>query len=204
MSCTNDLWNYLTCVFHQTSKGPPPCDDKEGHYIIVPDDMIFKRCMPFSNLRLPFLIVIHPDRTVRLLGQGTFGKVVEAVDTHTSTRVAIKIIRAIPKYRDASKIEVRVLQRLKEKDPHNEKYVLFLSIVTLFDHLTSKCIHLLNWFDHRNHICLVSELFGMCVYDFLKENDFAPFPRQQIQSFARQLLGSVACTYQTLLVLFYF
>jgi len=32
----------------------------------------------------------------------------------------------------------------------------------------------------------------MCLYDFLKENDFAPFPRQHIQSFARQLLGSVA------------
>lgn len=58
----------------------------------------------------------------------------------------------------------------------------------------SKCIHLLNWFDYRNHICLVSELLGMCVYDFLKENDFAPFPRDHIQSFAQQLLGSVACT----------
>ena len=33
----------------------------------------------------------------------------------------------------------------------------------------------------------------MCVYDFLKENEFAPFPRHHIQSFARQLLGSVAC-----------
>ena len=63
----------------------------------------------------------HVDRTVRLLGQGTFGKVVEAVDTETNKRVAIKIIRAIPKYRDASKIEVRVLQRLKEKDPTNKQ-----------------------------------------------------------------------------------
>jgi dual-specificity kinase len=35
----------------------------------------------------------------------------------------------------------------------------------------------------------------MCVYDFLKENEFAPFPRNHIQSFARQLLGSVACEY---------
>jgi dual-specificity kinase len=35
----------------------------------------------------------------------------------------------------------------------------------------------------------------MCVYDFLKENEFAPFPRQHIQSFGRQLLGSVACTF---------
>ncbi len=61
------------------------------------------------------------DRTVKLLGQGTFGKVVEAIDTETNARVAIKIIRAIQKYRDASKIEVRVLQRLKERDPLNRK-----------------------------------------------------------------------------------
>ncbi|GLB40484.1 putative serine/Threonine protein kinases, catalytic domain [Lyophyllum shimeji] len=143
----------------EASKSSVSCDDKEGHYIIVPDDLIYRRY-----------------RTVRLLGQGTFGKVVEAVDTETNTRVAIKIIRAIPKYRDASKIEVRVLQKLKERDPLNR----------------NKCIHLLHWFDHRNHICLVSELLGMCVYDFLKENEFAPFPRHHIQNFARQLLGSVA------------
>lgn len=61
------------------------------------------------------------DRTVRLLGQGTFGKVVEAIDTQTNNRVAIKIIRAIPKYRDASKIEIRVLQKLKESDPLNRQ-----------------------------------------------------------------------------------
>lgn len=58
---------------------------------------------------------------MRLLGQGTFGKVVEAVDTQNNQRVAIKIIRAIPKYRDASRIEIRVLQKLKERDPLNRK-----------------------------------------------------------------------------------
>lgn len=150
-----------------TSKGPVSCDDKEGHYIIVPDDMIHRRY-----------------RTVRLLGQGTFGKVVEAIDTENNTRVAIKIIRAIPKYRDASKIEVRVLQKLRERDPTNR----------------NNCIHLLSWFDHRNHICLVSELLGMCVYDFIKENDFAPFPRHHIQKFARQLLGSVAFLHELRLI----
>ena len=140
---------------------------------------------------------------MRLLGQGTFGKVVEAVDQETNKRVAIKIIRAIPKYRDASKIEVRVLQKLKERDPLNRQYVSASPILAHAQAQThadidllssrSKCIHLLHWFDHRNHICLVSELLGMCVYDFLKENDFAPFPRHHIQDFARQLLGSVAC-----------
>ncbi|KAF5392383.1 hypothetical protein D9757_001502 [Collybiopsis confluens] len=150
-----------------TSKGPVSCDDKEGHYIIVPDDIIHKRY-----------------RTVRLLGQGTFGKVVEAVDTFKNTKVAIKIIRAIPKYRDASKIEIRVLDTLKKRDPQN----------------LNKCIHLLDTFDHRNHVCLVSELLGMCVYDFLKENDFSPFPRHHIQSFARQLLNSVAFLHRESLI----
>jgi dual-specificity kinase len=64
-------------------------------------------------------ILIVVDRLVRLLGQGTFGKVVEAVDPTASKRVAIKIIRAIPKYREASTIEIRVLKLLKERDPHN-------------------------------------------------------------------------------------
>lgn len=88
--------------------------------------MIHRRCEFFSlslsifRAEQSFIL----DRTVRLLGQGTFGKVVEALDTHTNNRVAVKIIRAIPKYRDASKIEIRVLQKLKDKDPQNRQYVV--------------------------------------------------------------------------------
>ncbi|QRV75081.1 kinase domain protein [Ceratobasidium sp. AG-Ba] len=127
------------------------CDDKEGHYIIKQDDIINGRY-----------------RVVRLLGQGTFGKVVEATDmahplyapsggrSHIRSssdyppnagRVAIKIIRAVPKYRDASKIEIRVLKRLKESDPQNLR----------------NCIHYLETFDHRNHICIVTQLLGQCL-----------------------------------------
>jgi serine/threonine protein kinase len=88
--------------------------------------MIYRRCMPSIVRFSPSLLNdVRIDRTVKLLGQGTFGKVVEAVDTQTDTRVAIKIIRAIPKYRDASKIEVRVLNKLKERDPLNRQYVYF-------------------------------------------------------------------------------
>lgn len=72
---------------------------------------------------MSFLLILclTIDRTVKLLGQGTFGKVVEAVDTKNNFAVAIKIIRAVPKYRDASKIEIRVVQRLKERDPENKQ-----------------------------------------------------------------------------------
>ncbi|KZT59154.1 kinase-like protein [Calocera cornea HHB12733] len=143
---------------------PPSCDDKEGHYIINAGDCIGND---------------HRYKIVRLLGQGTFGKVVEAQDLRAQgkeRKVAVKIIRAIQKYRDASKIEVRVLERLKQADPQN----------------IHQCIHAEQVFDYRNHVCIVSELLGMCVYDFLKENEFQPFPRDHIWSFARQLLDSVA------------
>jgi hypothetical protein len=62
----------------------------------------------------------------------------------------------------------------------------------------SKCIHLLEWFDFRNHICMVFELLGQSVFDFLKENEFHPFPAHHIQHFARQLLTSVACKFKNM------
>lgn len=113
----------------------------------------------------------------RLLGQGTFGKVVEAYDKQKGTKCAIKIIRSVQKYRDASRIELRVLSTLSHNDKENR----------------NKCIHLRDCFDYRNHICIVTDLLGQSVFDFLKANVFVPFPSSQIQSFARQLLTSVAC-----------
>ncbi|KAI1175844.1 kinase-like domain-containing protein [Nemania sp. FL0916] len=134
-------------------------DDEDGHYIVVPD----------ADLTSQYQIR-------KLLGQGTFGKVVEARDRRRNKLVAIKIIRAIQKYRDASRIELRVLQTLKANDPENR----------------NRCIHLRDCFDFRGHICIVMDLLGSSVFDFLKGNNFVPFPNSQIQSFARQLLTSVA------------
>ena len=121
------------------------------------------------------------DQVFKLLGQGTFGKVVEAYDRRKRTKCAIKIIRSIQKYRDASRIELRVLSTLAQNDAENR----------------NKCIHLRDCFDFRNHICIVTDLLGQSVFDFLKSNSFVPFPSSQIQSFARQLLTSVACRWFT-------
>lgn len=59
--------------------------------------------------------------------------------------------------------------------------------------MCSKCIHLEEYFDYRNHPCIVSELYGMSVFDFLKQNSFQPFPEKHIQDFAKSLLRSVEC-----------
>ncbi|EEQ89595.2 hypothetical protein RJZ56_000223 [Blastomyces dermatitidis] len=134
-------------------------DDDDGHYIVTPDTDLTER---YS--------------IIKLLGQGTFGKVVEAYDKHKKTRCAVKIIRSVQKYREASRIELRVLSTLASNDRTNR----------------NKCIHLRDCFDFRNHICIVTDLLGQSVFDFLKGNGFVPFPSSQIQNFARQLLTSVA------------
>lgn len=164
---------------HQVVTKPPPVnnvsqtngvvtwDDPEGHYIVKPDD-----------------VIANKYKIVRLLGQGTFGKVVEARHIESRRKVAIKVIRAVQKYRDASKIEIRVLETLRKNDPGNE----------------NKCIHLEEYFDFRNHPCLVSELYGMSVFDFLKQNAFQPFPERHIQDFAKSLLKSVQFLHRLKLV----
>ncbi|KAF9958241.1 dual specificity protein kinase kns1 [Mortierella alpina] len=145
----------------------PPWDDKEGHYIVVPNEDLTSRY-----------------KIIRLLGQGTFGKVVECYDRQTGRHCAIKIIRAVQKYRDASKIETRVLNTLKRNDPRN----------------AYKCLHLKELFDHRNHVCMVFELLGQSIYDWLKDNAFCPFPAHHIQQFAKQLLTSVAFLHRLRLI----
>jgi dual-specificity kinase len=134
-------------------------DDDDGHYIVVPDAELTEKY-----------------QIVRLLGQGTFGKVVEAHDRKRNKAVAVKIIRSVQKYRDASRIELRVLETLKRNDAENR----------------NRCIHLRDCFDYRGHICIVMDLLDQSVFDFLKGNGFVPFPNSQIQSFARQLFTSVA------------
>ncbi|TVY38660.1 Dual specificity protein kinase [Lachnellula subtilissima] len=134
-------------------------DDDDGHYIVVADTDLTDRY-----------------QVTKLLGQGTFGKVVQAKDRRRNKLVAIKIIRSVQKYRDASRIELRVLSTLKANDSENR----------------NRCIHLRDCFDYRGHVCIVMDLLGQSVFDFLKGNSFVPFPNSQIQSFARQLFTSVA------------
>jgi dual-specificity kinase len=54
---------------------------------------------------------------------------------------------------------------------------------------------LIEWFDFRNHVCMVFELLGQSVFDYLKSIQFKPFPSSQIQQLTKQLITSVACKF---------
>ncbi|KAE8724481.1 Serine/threonine-protein kinase AFC2 [Hibiscus syriacus] len=109
------------------------------------------------------------------MGEGTFGRVLECWDRQNREYVAIKVVRSIRKYRDAAMIEVDVLEHLAKNDKG-----------------TSHFVQIRNWFDYRNHICIVFERLGPSLFDFLKRNKYCPFPVDLVREFGRQLLESVA------------
>ncbi|XP_022732591.1 serine/threonine-protein kinase AFC3-like isoform X2 [Durio zibethinus] len=117
------------------------------------------------------------------MGEGTFGRVLECWDRQTREYVAIKVVRSIRKYRDAAMIEVDILQHLAK----NDKGI-------------SRCVQIRNWFDYRNHICIVFEKLGPSLFDFLKRNKYCPFPVDLVREFGRQLLESVAYMHDLLLI----
>lgn len=133
--------------------------------------------VPIILLSLKFYL----DQIRRFLGQGTFGTVVEAYDQRRNKAVAIKIVRWQEEFRDAAMEELRVLATLQEYDETND----------------NRCIHFSECFDYRGHICIVTELLDESVMGFLEGNMFVPFPNDNIQSFARQLLTSAACKLQS-------
>ncbi|SMN20392.1 similar to Saccharomyces cerevisiae YLL019C KNS1 Nonessential putative protein kinase of unknown cellular role [Maudiozyma saulgeensis] len=134
--------------------------DKDGHYIYHDNDTFGDN-----------------EKFVAqgLLGQGTFGKVLKCFDQQEQKFVAVKIIRAIDRYREAAKTELRVLNTISQND-----------ITGSF-----QCLLLLDYFDYKNHICLITNLHGKSIYDFMCANGIGRFPGSHIQAIARQLIRSI-------------
>jgi len=137
---------------------PPKEDDEEGHLIYHHGDWLQARYE-----------ILHT------LGEGTFGKVVACKDNQNGQKVAIKIIKNIEKYREAAKLEIKVLEKINKRDPDGE-YL---------------CVKMFDWFDYHGHVCIVFEMLGLSIFDFLKENNFSPYPIEQVRHMAYQLCRSV-------------
>ena len=47
-------------------------------------------------------------------------------------------------------------------------------------------------FNHHGHVCIVFEVLGKSVFDFLKDNGFTPFPLGHIQRMADDVLAALS------------
>ncbi|XP_069393706.1 dual specificity protein kinase CLK2b [Paralichthys olivaceus] len=114
---------------------------------------------------------------VDTLGEGTFGKVVQCLDHNRGgSQIALKIIKNQEKYREAANLEINVLEKIIEKDPHNKRH----------------CVQMLDWFNYYGHVCISFELLSLSTFDFLKANSFLPYPINQIRHMAHQICHAVS------------
>jgi len=81
----------------------------------------------------------------------------------------------VDKYREAAMLEINVLEKLGRKDPDG-KYL---------------CVRMLDWFNYYGHMCLTFEMLGLSVFDFMKDNNYMPYPMHQVRHMGKQLTYSV-------------
>ena len=124
---------------------------------------------------LPGDVLADRYEIVSTLGEGTFGKVAKVRDLNNGSVVALKVIKNIHKYREAAKLEINVLRKLNAKDPHGV-------------HL---CVKMYDSFNYFGHMCLTFEVLGESVFDFLKSNQYVPYPLSQVRHIAYQLCHAV-------------
>lgn len=130
-------------------------DDENHDYIVRPGEVWFDRY-----------------EIKHLLGKGSFGQVVEAVDRKDSSRVAIKIIKNKSAFRAQARIEIKLLEEMNHSDPDDTHHI----------------VRLLSHFEHRNHLCLVFELLSFNLYDLIRNTHFRGVSLNLMRKFAQQIV----------------
>ncbi|CAG9767634.1 unnamed protein product [Ceutorhynchus assimilis] len=109
---------------------------------------------------------------LEVIGKGSFGQVIRALDHMTNRHVAIKIIRNKKRFHHQALVEVRILDHLRKKDKDSNHNV----------------IHMLEYFYFRNHLCISFELLSLNLYELIKKNNYQGFSLNLIRRFANSLL----------------
>lgn len=125
---------------------------------------------------------IIKDRYIinRYLGEGSFGRVLEARDTYDKKLKAIKIIKPIENYVMDAKEEFEILRRVNLLDAHNSSHI----------------VRAIDAFSFENHYCIIFENLGKSLYYLLERNNFRGFRISEIKDFSRQLLISLNFMYK--------
>lgn len=109
----------------------------------------------------------------RLLGEGTFGRVLSCVDTAKQEAVAVKVVKGVRRYSEFAEAEVEVLKEISRCDPAGQSHV----------------VKLRDAFVHAGqHFCLVFERLGVSLHEFMLKGCPKGLLLADVRSIAQQLL----------------
>ncbi|GAA6011240.1 hypothetical protein JCM10207_008274 [Rhodosporidiobolus poonsookiae] len=138
----------------------------------------------YDDERGDYQLVMHDHiqfryEVIDVLGKGSFGQVLQCRDHKTGEMVAVKIIRNKKRFHHQALVEIKVLENLVKWDPEEKHYV----------------IRMVESFTFRGHLCIVTELLSINLYELVKANSFAGFSTTLIRRFASQILKSLILLY---------
>lgn len=124
--------------------------------------------------------VCYRYEILEVIGKGSFGQVIRAIDHKTNQHVAIKIIRNKKRFHHQALVEVRILDELRKKDVDGAYNV----------------IHMLDYFYFRNHLCISFELMSLNLYELIKKNNYQGFSLSLIRRFCNSIVKCLRLLYQ--------
>uniref|UniRef100_A0A7N8YHZ0 Protein kinase domain-containing protein n=1 Tax=Mastacembelus armatus TaxID=205130 RepID=A0A7N8YHZ0_9TELE len=111
----------------------------------------------------------HEYKVQKFLGEGTFGKVAQCLNSDTMKQMAVKIVRNDLDW--AGRRELAMFDQLKKLDQDKNNLVRFI------EH-----------FKHKRYVCLAFELLDIDLFTFMEKRDFEPMHVCDIQSITQQML----------------
>ncbi|KAL7423690.1 U4/U6 small nuclear ribonucleoprotein prp4 [Cryptotrichosporon argae] len=142
-------------------------DDSEGYYRITPGEVIDNgRYQITTNLGKGMFSAVVKAKVLKAVGQERHQDVV-------GKEVAIKFIRSQESMYVAGRKEVQILQKLNAADPEDKKHIVRLE----------------RTFEHRGHLCIVTESLSMNLRDVIKRfGKDVGLNMRAVRAYAHQML----------------
>ncbi|KJH49487.1 kinase domain protein [Dictyocaulus viviparus] len=109
---------------------------------------------------------------LKVIGKGSFGQVIKAYDHKYQQYVALKLVRNEKRFHRQADEEIRILDHLRRQDVDGSHNI----------------IHMLDYFNFRNHKCITFELLNINLYELIKKNKFQGFSLMLVRKFAYSML----------------
>ncbi|OHS97514.1 Dual specificity tyrosine-phosphorylation-regulated kinase 2 [Tritrichomonas foetus] len=107
---------------------------------------------------------------VAILGRGAFGEVMRCYDHKSNCMVAVKILVNTPLMHKQGLIEIE-----NQKKVMDSNYVAKVTDSFVF----------------RSHLCMVTEVLGISLFNYLKSHNFSPLPVKMTKTIAFELISGL-------------